>query len=76
MELSSLKPGDEKLGLMVWYRTGVDGIVKPGKIKSWNDSYIFVVFNCDNKWDKWMDYTAEACEPEKLVLYAAEALKP
>ena len=73
MNLAELNPGDEKLGLMVWFRVhGIKGKIIPGKIKSWNDEYIFVVFNCDNNWGNWMNYTAEACYPQDLVLYAAE----
>ena len=74
MNITELKPGDEKHGFMVWH-VGKDGRSHVGKIKSWNDKYIFVVFNCDGKWDKWMEYTGEACKPEDLILYASDAIK-
>lgn len=76
MKLQELSPGNEKLGLNVFYRTGTNDRVISGKIKSWNDEFIFVVFNCDNQWDRWMDFTAEACKPEDLVLYGADSIKP
>ena len=75
IDIKSLKPGHEKLGLMVWYRTGIGGEVIPGKIKSWNDKYIFVVFKCDNNWVEWMNYTGEACKPEDLVLYGSDPVE-
>jgi hypothetical protein len=36
------------------------GKEKSGRIKTWNDRFIFVVFNCDNDWENYTDYTAEA----------------
>jgi len=37
-----------------------------GRIKSWNDKWIFVVYHCDKKWDNFYDYTAAATSPEDL----------
>lgn len=42
--------------------------IKRGKIKSFNDKFIFVVFYCDDNWHKYYDYTAEACYPENLEM--------
>ena len=39
-----------------------------GRIKSWNDSYIFVVFNCDDSWYDYEKYTAQSCLPSDLKL--------
>jgi len=37
-----------------------------GKIKSWNNKYIFVVFKCDGQWANYADYTGEAVDPSRL----------
>jgi hypothetical protein len=37
-----------------------------GRIKSWNQTFIFVVFHCDNNWDRYYDYTGCACKPTQL----------
>lgn len=39
---------------------------KKGRIKSWNEKSIFVVYNCDDDWENYTDYTAEATRPEDL----------
>lgn len=48
--------------------TAGDGHKERGKIKSWNDTFIFVVYNANDNWDSdhWMDYTAAATSPEDL----------
>jgi hypothetical protein len=38
-----------------------------GRIKSWNDKFIFVVYSCDSKWESFERYTAAATRPEDLV---------
>jgi len=45
-----------------------DGIRQPekGRIKSWNDKYIFVVYNCNGEWDRFQDFTGVATNPEDL----------
>jgi len=40
--------------------------VQKGRIKSWNDEYIFVVYSCAGEWDRFRDFTAAATKPEKL----------
>lgn len=39
-----------------------------GKIKSWNDSGVFVVYSANDNWDAdhWKDYTAAHTNPEDL----------
>ena len=37
-----------------------------GRIKSWNEKFIFVVYKCADQWDKFKDYTANATSPEDL----------
>lgn len=38
-----------------------------GKIKSWNDKYVFVVFHCGNDWRNFQNYTAVATDPLDLA---------
>lgn len=37
-----------------------------GRIKSWNDKWIFVVYNCADDWDNYQDYTGAATDPHDL----------
>lgn len=59
-----------EIGKWVVYTAG-DGHEERGKLKSWNDHYIFVVYSVGDEpdWetDKWMDYTAASTKPEDLV---------
>ena len=45
---------------------------KIGRIKSWNDRFIFVVFHCNDTWDDYEDYTGEGCNPSDLKLITKE----
>lgn len=37
-----------------------------GRIKSWNDKLIFVVYSCNNEWDRYQDFTGEGTPPNRL----------
>ena len=37
-----------------------------GRIKSWNDKWIFVVYKCDQNWGDYRNYAACATRPEDL----------
>lgn len=37
-----------------------------GRIKSWNDKWIFVVYNCANEWNNYKNYTGCATDPKDL----------
>jgi len=39
---------------------------KLGRIKSWNEYNIFVVYLCDGDWENYADYTAEATHGSRL----------
>ena len=39
-----------------------------GRIKSWNDQFIFVVYKCDGQWLNFTNYTACATKPEDLEM--------
>lgn len=41
-----------------------------GKLKSWNDKYIFVVFRCDGQWHNFLNYTGVATNPQDLTVHA------
>lgn len=58
---------NDSIGAWVCYTAG-DGHTENGKIKSWNDSGIFVVYNAAGKWanDEWKDYTAAHTPPDTL----------
>jgi hypothetical protein len=45
-----------------------------GKIKSWNNKYIFVVYKCANNWDNYQSYTGIATNPKDLE-YLFEGIK-
>lgn len=42
------------------------GNSEAGRIKSWNDKFIFVVYKCDEDWDNYQNYTAAGTKPEDL----------
>lgn len=37
-----------------------------GRIKFWNDEFIFVVYKCNSEWDRFQDFTGCATNPEDL----------
>jgi len=69
IEIISLNESD--VGLWVEY-CPLKGEHEMGRILSWNDKYIFVVFKCGGDWDNFRDYTGEAVDPEDLILFVTE----
>lgn len=63
IEISKLTEADK--GRWVLY-VGIAGEREKGRIKSWNDRWIFVVYNCAGEWDGYENYTAQATEPSQL----------
>lgn len=61
----------EDVGRWVIYNPGYK--IERGKIKSWNDSGIFVVYNSP-EWagDIWKEYTAAHTRPEDLEFLSKE----
>lgn len=43
---------------------------KKGRLKSWNNLFAFVVFNCNDQWNKFQNYTPEACAPKECRFLA------
>ena len=64
IDIKSLEKRD--VGHWVTY-TGGAGEQETGRIKSWNDKFIFVVYKCAGQWDRFKDYTGVATLPEDLV---------
>ncbi len=63
IDVKALKKED--IGKWVLFTDGC-GKHEKGRIKSWNDVWIFVVYNCDFQWDKFQDYTGCATRPDEL----------
>ena len=63
IDISKLKKKD--IGRFVEYRGFADEREK-GRIKSWNEKFIFVVFKCDNQWNRFQDFTGQSTLPENL----------
>ena len=57
---------EKDIGKWVTY-TPSYGEVELGKIKSWNDTYIFVVYNCGGEWHRFQDFTGAATNPTDLM---------
>jgi hypothetical protein len=53
------------VGRWVWYHPNW-GERQAGRIKSWNDKFVFVVYKCAGNWEAFKDYTAAATKPEDL----------
>lgn len=64
MKISDLTPDD--VGRWVTY-IPTCGNPEQGKIKSWNDKFIFVVYSCAGNWDRFKDYTGCATNPGDLI---------
>jgi len=63
IDISKLKKKD--IGRFVEYRSfGYEN--EKGRIKSWNEKFIFVVYKCDNQWNRFQDFSAQATRPENL----------
>ena len=64
---------EKDVGRYVFYRK-VSTLQEMGKIKNWNDKFIFVVYKCNNEWDRFQDFTAQATNPEDLFFYDFPAM--
>jgi hypothetical protein len=66
--IASLTANDR--GRWVIYSTRL-GHIERGRIKSWTDKFIYVVYRCpDDQWDQFADYTAAPTRPEDLEYFA------
>jgi len=64
LDIKQLRPAD--IGRWVTYHAQ-HGATESGRIKSWNEFYIFVVYKCDNNWGNFRNYTGAATRPEHLT---------
>jgi hypothetical protein len=62
VKISELSPND--VGRWVVYNNGFGE--ERGKIKSWNNENIFVVYKCNEDWNNFENYTAIATRPQDL----------
>jgi hypothetical protein len=58
--------GPEHVGKWVEYRGGA-GETERGRIKSWNDRFVFVVYRHNNEWHRFKEFTAAATDPADLT---------
>jgi hypothetical protein len=50
--------------------SAVPGHIERGRIKSWTDQFIYVVYRVpDDQWDRFEDYTAAPTRPEDLEFF-------
>lgn len=63
IDLSKLTEKD--IGRWVLYEDDL-GSKDKGRIKSWNIEYIFVVYKCNEQWDRFQEFTAIATHPRHL----------
>ena len=63
----------EDVGKSVIYDNGFKK--ETGKIKSWNENWIFVVYRCNNYWYNYSDYTGCATNPRDLEFIDNPAVK-
>lgn len=66
---SELRPEDIGRWVTYW-PTG-----EKGRIKSWNNSFVFVVYRCDDNWSDYANYTAASTHPAAIEFCEAPNLK-
>ena len=64
IHLPDLTPAD--VGRWVVYKDRFDSKPDVGRIKSWNQKFIFIVYRCDGNWDQFEKYTGVATDPADL----------
>ena len=60
IDIKSLKESDKGRWVEYWPNK------EKGRIKSWNKSFIFVVYKCGEDWDNYQNYTAASTHPKDL----------
>jgi hypothetical protein len=56
------------VGHWVEYRDRFDAKPERGRIKSWNEKFIFVVYRCNDDWGRFEFFTGVATDPADLTL--------
>lgn len=58
-----------KIGDFVQYVAYEGATPEKGRIKSFSDdTHVFVVYNCNQDWDNYTDYTASRTRIEQLII--------
>jgi hypothetical protein len=57
---------EKDIGKWVTYEPGHKK--ESGRIKSWNGTWVFVVYNCDGYWHRYDEFTAAATNPRDLKI--------
>lgn len=70
IDIATLRKEDK--GRWVEYR-GTGGEVERGRLKGWNNHYIFVVYKCNGEWERFMNFTGAATDPQQLSFVDHEA---
>jgi hypothetical protein len=65
VRIADLSP--DHIGQWVEYHASGGDKIERGRIKSWNDTGVFVVYNEPAKLPNWLDYTAAHTRPEDLI---------
>jgi hypothetical protein len=63
IQINSL--GNSDIGRWVTYHPSPHHS-EDGRIKDWNDQVVFVVYQCDDRWDDYQQYTPQATSPRDL----------
>lgn len=63
INIEQLKESDT--GRWVKY-TNSAGMSEIGRIKSWNERFVFVVYKCGGEWSCFTAFTGQATKPEDL----------
>jgi hypothetical protein len=71
IDIASLRKED--IGKWVLYTAG-HGATEKGRLKSWNEKFIFVVYKCDGQWHRYQDFTGCATDPQDLRFTTAEEI--
>lgn len=63
IDITTLQSDDE--GRWVYY-IHFDGTKEIGRLSSWNENNMFVVFKCADQWVDYANYTGQSCNPNDL----------
>ena len=61
----------EDIGRWVLY-IAPHGKAEKGRLKSWNEKWIFVVYHCAGEWGRFQNFTGAATSPDDLRFTTAE----
>ncbi len=61
----------KNVGDWVQYHGGME--IERGRLKSWNETTVFVVFKCDGDWDRFREFTGQSTNPRDLTFESKEA---